>query len=206
MAETLRRPQAVIFDLGRVLVRVDTQRGVFAALAQHCDGDDGRLKEILQHPLVYDFLVGKASPQQFHTGMCRELDLTLAYDSFIDLWCDIFDPMPGMEDLVAQVRRKVPVGLLSDTDPVHWQYILDRFPFVGHINHPVLSFEVGVKKPDPQIFLTAARRLAMPCEVCVYIDDLDINVAGAASVGMDAIQFESPEQIRQALTDRGLLT
>lgn len=58
----------------------------------------------------------------------------------------------------------------------------------------VISGEVGMRKPEPEIYLHTAERLAVPPAECVFVDDLPSNVQGALSVGMVGVRFESPEQ------------
>jgi HAD superfamily hydrolase (TIGR01509 family) len=54
-------------------------------------------------------------------------------------------------------------------------------------DHVVLSGQVGMRKPDPGIYLYAAAQAGVAPEACVLVDDVEVNVAGAQSVGMQAI-------------------
>jgi putative hydrolase of the HAD superfamily len=56
----------------------------------------------------------------------------------------------------------------------------------------VISGEVGLHKPQPEIFLLAAERLGVDPAECVFVDDLRENVAGAEEVGMTAILHRDP--------------
>jgi len=49
------------------------------------------------------------------------------------------------------------LGLLSDTDSLHWQHLRDHYPILSIFPRPILSFQVGTMKPDPEIFRRAAR-------------------------------------------------
>ena len=48
----------------------------------------------------------------------------------------------------------------------------------------MISGEVGLRKPDPEIYRLAAERIGLPPEQIVFVDDLAANVRGAAAVGM----------------------
>jgi putative hydrolase of the HAD superfamily len=50
--------------------------------------------------------------------------------------------------------------------------------------------EEGLRKPDPEIYLRAARALGLPPEACLFVDDLTVNVEGALHVGMKALRFD----------------
>ena len=51
----------------------------------------------------------------------------------------------------------------------------------------ILSGEVGVRKPDPEIYLLAAERIGLAPEKCVFVDDIPVNVEGARALGMAGI-------------------
>jgi 2-haloacid dehalogenase len=60
-------------------------------------------------------------------------------------------------------------------------------------------------KPDPAIYQLLVERHAVDPEKAVFVDDAIKNVEAAAALGFDAIQFRSPEQLREELLQRGLL-
>ncbi|MEN8127271.1 MAG: HAD family phosphatase [Planctomycetota bacterium] len=192
--------RAVIFDLGRVLVNMDSGP-LKEKLFQNFKADDIEKPErqFLKNPIMVSLNCGRLSPVDFHRQVCDACRLDMNLQTFKALWCDIFWTMDGMEELVGEVCKKVPVGLLSDTDPVHWEYIRTRWPWIGSIANPTLSYEVGVMKPSPAIYLAAAGHVQTPPEQCLFIDDLQANVDGARAVGMQGIRFESVEHLKQEI-------
>jgi epoxide hydrolase-like predicted phosphatase len=58
----------------------------------------------------------------------------------------------------------------------------------------VISGEVKMRKPDPEIFELTAERLGLPPGQCVFVDDLKPNVRGAVEVGMVGVHHVTPEQ------------
>jgi len=155
--------------------------------------------------LVAAFNMGKISPKNFHKAICEKYDAALSYSQFVKLWCSIFRPMPGIALLLEQLHAKVGLGLLSNTDKLHWDYLLREYPEVGIFEKPTLSFEAGVMKPAPQIYLAAAANVGTACGNCLCVDDLQVNVDGARRVGMDAILFEDVGRLRRELITRGIL-
>lgn len=197
---------AVIFDLGRVLVNVDAARGIFALLNRSLKQGpaESAVKMLWQDDLFKEYNAGRLSPHQFYHALCRKFELDITFDSFTELWCDVFTPMPGMEELLRRLSGTLPLGLLSDTDPVHWQYLLQKYPMLGLIAKPTLSFETGLLKPSPESFLTAAKNTVAPPENCLFIDDVMENVEGARRVGMDAVHFRGADSLQAELLRRGL--
>ncbi len=197
--------EAVIFDLGRVLVQVDVLTLARQVLAGQPHADPSLLVErVMTDPIMAAYNAGRITSVQFHAALCEKLDLDLDFDAFRRMWCGIFRPMPGMAELVAELRDRVRVGLLSDTDPLHWGFLRENYPFLAWFERPTLSFQVGAMKPDPGIYRAAAENVATPCDRCLYVDDLPGNVEGARAVGMKGILFEGPAALRRRLAEYGL--
>ncbi len=113
--------------------------------------------------------------------------------------------MPGMEDLLRSLHGRFPLGLLSDTDSLHWQHLRSHYPILSIFPRPVLSFEVGIMKPNPEIYRLAAESVRTCPEHCLYIDDLSVNVEGARQIGMEAIVFRQTDDLKQNLISRDIL-
>jgi glucose-1-phosphatase len=199
--------QAVIFDLGRVLVGLDFSRGLPGRLAGGSGPvTDAALQRALSDPLFADFSTGRIPPEEFHRRMEARFRLGLGFEEFRRQWCDIFLPSPGMEALVRELAgRRVPLGLLSDTDPLHWAFELAENPWLGLIPRPTLSFEIGLLKPAPEGYRLAARNAGAPVEACLFVDDLERNVEGARAVGMQALRFTGVDPLRETLRELHVL-
>lgn len=204
MKQNATHIQAVIFDMGRVLVNMDS-----APLKEklYKNLEENEIKEperqFLHNPMMVSFNQGQITPDEFHRQVCKKYRLEMDLETFEKLWRDIFWTMDGMEELVGRVSSRIKVGLLSDTDPVHWNYIRQRWPWIDAIKKPTLSFEVGAMKPSAEIYLAAANNVNTPPERCLFIDDLKANVEGALAVGMQGIRFESAARLEEQL--RGIL-
>jgi len=86
----------------------------------------------------------------------------------------------------------VRVGLLSNMPPAwdaRWRRMVDPAEF----DALVLSFEVGSRKPDAEIFALAAAKAGVPTERCVLVDDTEVNCAGARAAGWQAVRFTSSD-------------
>jgi putative hydrolase of the HAD superfamily len=86
----------------------------------------------------------------------------------------------------------VPTGLISNS------WVMDHYTdeIRSLFDEVVISAEVGLHKPQPEIYLLAAERLGVRPEDCVFVDDLRENCAGAEAVGMTAVLHrESAETI-----------
>jgi len=199
--------KAVIFDLGRVLIQVDFRRGLFPYLeGQQAKDDKTIVREVYKNPLFINYCTGKIDSRFLHSEIKRLYGLKLSYQKFMKVWCDVFAPMPGIEELVNKVSARCKIGLLSDTDPMHWAYVLKNYPFLQNFSKPTLSFEIGYLKPDPICYQKAAENVAKNIKSCLFIDDRSINVEGAKKSGMESIQFQTTEQLDNDLKAAGLIS
>lgn len=108
------------------------------------------------------------------------------------------------EPLLAQIpdlRSRFKIGLLSNVESEAW--VQDRFgePLANYFDAVTVSGEVGVIKPEPEIYLIAAERLGVAPEECLFIDDIERNIDGARAVGMQGIVYHDPAQIAHALSE-----
>ncbi|HZX07794.1 HAD family phosphatase [Kribbella sp.] len=109
-----------------------------------------------------------------------------------------FEHQPAMAALVRRVhQRGIRTALLSNS----WGNTYPRDTWDGMFDDIVISGEVGLRKPEPEIFRLAAGRLDLEPSECVFVDDLQLNVDGARAVGMTAILHTEYDETRRALED-----
>ena len=107
-----------------------------------------------------------------------------------------FEHQPAMSGLVRRVNeRGIRTALLSNS----WGNTYPRDTWDGMFDDIVISGEVGLRKPEPEIFQLAAQRLGLEPADCVFVDDLQLNVDGARAVGMTAILHTEYDETRRAL-------
>jgi putative hydrolase of the HAD superfamily len=101
---------------------------------------------------------------------------------------------PMMEAVRTARRHGLKTALLSNS----WGLDYPRELWHDAFDVVVISGEVGMRKPEPAIYLHTAERLGLPPQQCVFVDDLGPNVQGAVAVGMVGVRHVSPaESIRE---------
>jgi putative hydrolase of the HAD superfamily len=201
-----KQDKAIIFDIGRVLIDVDVKKGIFSLFEVDFEkGMDVAVQQLMLHPVFQLFNKGELTPRQFYEKIIEEFHIDIPFEEFKSKWCDIFTVMPGMYELVESVSCEYNLGLLSDTDPLHWDYLVKNYPIFKFFPNSVLSFRTNIVKPSSQIFKLAAESVNANPRDCIYIDDLPGNVEGAKMIGMDAIKFESSDKLRQEFFKRKVL-
>jgi putative hydrolase of the HAD superfamily len=101
-------------------------------------------------------------------------------------------PEPAMFAAVLNARRAgIRTGLISNSWGTR-RYPRDRF---GELfDGVVISGEVGMRKPAPEMYTLGAERIGLPPEECVYVDDLPFNLTPAADLGMATVHHVAAEQ------------
>ncbi len=150
-------------------------------------------------------MTGVIDSREFHRQVVERFRLDYSYDDFVEGWCDLFEPVPAMRDFFNEVSGRYRVGILSDTDPLHWAKIRAMAPWLDEVKNPTLSHNVGYLKPHQKMFAEAAANCGSAKEDCLFIDDRIENVDGARYCGMPALQFASLEKLRRDMTGFQLL-
>lgn len=208
------RPKAVIFDIGRVIVRLNLNRA-FAPIAAEMGDSRGSARRLSPEDvwkIIYkderwpDWQEGRLSPQEWHEHLMRRLNLSLTYVQFREVWNLVLDPQTILGDeLFAHLGERCRLALLSNTDPLHVEALEERFTFSRHFPVRIYSCTVGASKPSAAIYRTALERLGIAASEALYVDDIQEFVDAAQRLGLDAIRFETRHGLECQLRKRELL-
>ncbi len=107
-----------------------------------------------------------------------------------------------LDDAMLDLFRKlkaggVPTGLLSNS----WGFGYPRELFPDMFDAVVISGEVGMRKPEPRIFLHAAELLGLPPQECVFIDDIQANITAAEQIGFTGVLHSAADDTAQQVAD-----
>ncbi len=199
-------PRCLYLDLGRVLIDFDLKH--FAANMQSLTGvGSERLRAaFLDEGLARRFESGAMTDEEFHQEACRRIGCTIGWFDFIAAWNSIILPDTILpEDLVLNLSRRLPLWAISNTNSIHFIYILQHFPVLRHFSGYVVSHEIGVLKPDPRIFQAALARAGVKAQQALFTDDQEENVEAARLLGIDAFRFQDPAHFVAELKRRGII-
>lgn len=200
-----KAPRAIIFDVGRVIIRVDLSRSM-GALGRRDGLDHAQvLRQLEADERWLDWQEGRMAPREWYAHLAKKLGFSYSFEEFCNIWNSVLAPEPILPDaLFEQLTIKCRLALLSNTDPLHVGYFESHYSFVRYFPVRVYSCRVGASKPGAMIFHHALRELnAMPDEA-VFIDDARENVLAAASLGISAFHFTSAEDMLGEFSRLGL--
>ena len=179
---------ALIVDFGGVLTT-----SIWPAFAAFCEGEGleaDAVRELFRRDPraladLRELEKGTVEPQEFERRFAAHLGIPDRAEGLIDR---LFAGLEPDEEMIAAVRgaraRGNRTGLISNS----WgRAIYDDELIESLFDTAVISGEVGLHKPEPEIFLLACERLGVEPAEAVFVDDLRENCAGAEAVGMTAV-------------------
>lgn len=200
------RIRGIFFDLGNVLVTLDS--GAFVQKMESLTGlNSEQLRSFFTGTLVLDYECGRVNDDEFLSGLSSRAGVEIAKDDFADVWSCLFHEIPPVsEDLLKNLAQKYQLWAISNTNRMHFEYIREHFNFLSHFKGWSLSYELGVAKPDPAIYMHALAGSGIELPEALLIDDQAINVESARNLGMDAIQFLNSRNLIEELRTRKIIT
>jgi glucose-1-phosphatase len=198
--------KAIIFDLGKVIVSFDFDRG-FERISQFCYYSIDEIREkIMTSQDLRLYETGKISSEDFYQRTKRTLDFTATYEQFFVAWSIVFlDEHILAEGFIAELSKKYSLVMLSDTSEAHISFLRQKLPHFKHFDEFVFSYEVGELKPSAKMFEAAIEKASCAANECLFVDDKLANVNGAIVCGIDAIQFLTADQFMNDLKSRNLI-
>lgn len=198
--------EAIIFDIGRVIIDLDPSRAIAAIGAASTLAPDKLWLAVQEDPLWPGWQEGRVTPQQWYENLSARFHTSISFDEFCDAWNSVMSTKLILpERLFKQLSKKCRLVLLSNTDPIHVACMESKFNFIRYFPKRIYSCEVGASKPSVKIFHAAIKAAAAPPNRILFIDDIRQYVLAARRVGLNAVQLCSRAQLEAALRQRSLL-
>ena len=200
------KPQAVVFDIGRVLVQWSI-RALY--------------EKLIADPAQLDWFLANVVTEQWHfqhdTGVPLAAMIaarTAEFPEYRELiqaygprWLEtVPGPIAGTHALVEQLAaRGTPLYAITNFGADSWAMFRPNFPLLDHFRSIVVSAHERLTKPDPAIYALAAKRFGYAPDEMLFIDDNAANVAAAAACGWQTHHFIDASGLAADLRTRGLI-
>jgi putative hydrolase of the HAD superfamily len=201
---TIKRIEAILFDLGGVLIEVvgaDRMLSWSRALPDMAT----MWTRWLASPAVRAYETGRSSRQAFAEAVIGEFALDVDVPTFLAefaLWPRRM--FPDSTRLLEELRPSFTLASLSNTNELHWERFERDWSLPGCFDANFPSFAVGRIKPDADYFEHVLATLGLRAEQALFVDDHPVNVAAAQDFGLVARRTIGPQGVREALADLGL--
>ena len=194
--------ETIIFDLGGVIINLDYDRTTRAFEELGLTDFRTVYSQLSQSSLFDDYETGKISSQRFINALLPHLPSGRTANQVVNAWnAMILDVPPAKLELLEKLREDHKVYLLSNTNEIHmqkvrreWQKVTDR-PMESFFDQMFLSYEIGLRKPDKEVFQFVCESLGINPESTLFIDDSPQHIAGARQTGLNTIHLTDPGEL-----------
>ena len=200
--------QAVIFDYGMVLSTAQ-EPGSLAALKQLTGLDDEAFDRCYwRYRHRYD--LGELNGRTFWGAIsddaglglnAAEIERLIEHD--VTMWSTLNESMLRWVAAIQDAGFRT--AILSNMGEELLRYMRQEFGWLGRFDHHTWSCELGIAKPDPEIYRWTCRQLGVLPADALFLDDKPENIEAAEGIGLQAIQFSTAEALQAELGRRGLL-
>ncbi|UTW64013.1 HAD family phosphatase [bacterium SCSIO 12741] len=185
----------IIFDLGGVIINIDPG----LTLEQFQKVYPGNFLDRFRQPdvqeILHGFETGKYDEANFIKELQKAFDFELEKEEFIRIWnLTLLDTPPERISLIQQLSNEFRVFLLSNTNPTHMEAYFAQMAedqelwFPDLFEKAYLSYNMGLRKPDPEIFKTVLKEQVLLPEETLFLDDTLEHIESAKSVGIHTWQ------------------
>ncbi|OSP56782.1 HAD family phosphatase [Pseudoruegeria sp. SK021] len=198
--------EAVIFDIGNVLIEWQPERFYDAAIGR--DRREAMFAAVDLHAM--NDLVDRGENFQTTVYATAEEypDFAAEIRMWHDNWIEMASPaIPGSIELLRALKAKgVPVFALSNFGIESFEYAETKYDFLGEFDRRYVSGHMGVIKPDPEIYEIVELDTGIKPAGLLFTDDRMDNIRVAEGRGWATHLFEGPEGWARKLVEQGLLT
>lgn len=199
MAENI---DTIIFDFGGVLINIDYQLTASAFKELGMIDFDDRFSQAQQTTIFNDFETGKISSQRFINGLLDYLPAGTSPNQVVRAWnAMILDVPKASVDLLESLQGNYRIFLLSNTNEIHIPKALNEWKKVSEIDfysqfeNVFLSHEIGLRKPDEEIFHYVCEKATINRNTTLFIDDSIQHILGARKAGLTAYHLSSDMEL-----------
>jgi epoxide hydrolase-like predicted phosphatase len=203
MKLTLSDYQAIIFDLGGVILNIDYHSTVQEFEKLGIQDFNQQFSQLKQTSLFDDYETGRISSADFINQLKQLLPKNTSEQAIIYAWNAILKDLPPHRlQFLNSVKAQLPTFLLSNTNDLHIQefnqYLTETFQIADlspYFNQLYLSYEVGMRKPDPEIFEYLLTKEKLIPEKTLFIDDTIMHIETARNLGIQTYHLHKGEDI-----------
>lgn len=187
--------RAIIFDLGGVIVNLETERTLNEFLRLGIEQVDYGIHPGNQPDFFSRYEIGQISDSDFIGGLAQHMHPQVKPEEIEQAWnCMILDLPRVKLEILEKLKSNYRLFLLSNTNNLHIRYFLDDFnkqypdlEFESFFEKVYYSHEIGMRKPDLEAYRHILNENGLRAEDCLFIDDNLVNVEAARQAGIHAI-------------------
>ena len=184
--------KAIVFDIGGVLLRSEDESGR-RALGKKYNLEPGWVENLVfNSPAAQESSVGLVGREAIWQNISELLSLSeSALNEFIQLFWQVDQIDENFINFIQNLRPKYKTALLTNAWLDTRSVLMERYGIIegNTVDHILISSEIGIAKPDPQIYYLLKETLNCHFHEILFIDDFIENVFAASELGIHTIHF-----------------
>jgi glucose-1-phosphatase len=193
--------KAVIFDFGNVICSFDLRVLVDRLEPRTILARAEIMNAFTDGNLVRMYETGDVTSDEFLSTVISRGRFSISKEELASIYAGFFQPIPGTIDLIRRLRPSYTLGLLSNTNEIHFERVIRTMDVFDLFDAVTLSFQVRAMKPARAIYDDALGKLNLAPGECVFIDDLEENIDAANAIGFHGIRYTSHNDLTTALRE-----
>ena len=157
------------------------------------------LDSVFYIPEYYKFMIGEICEKDLINKFLKKTKLQLSYTEYMDLFNKDIKPIKGIDKIILKLYNNYKLATIINEGSEWANYKLDISGFRKYFKKNFISGELGLAKPDLEIYLYVLKKLNAKPEECIFIDDKRENCIAAAKLGIKSIIFKNSNQLKKEL-------
>ncbi len=148
---------------------------------------------------------GMISAQKFAQSFKNDLHLNASPQQILDHFRDWpIGLYTGVRSLLQSLRQRYRLAILTNTNALHWPRIVDEFDLLTEVEHIFASHQLGMIKPEADIYQFVLKQLGIAPQRVLFLDDNRSNIDTAKQLGMQALQVKGYDALLAGLESTGI--
>lgn len=197
--------KAICFDLDGVYFLNGKSNFIKSLIKLGVSEDEAKRVFLKSDQMNKQYKLGKMTDDEFWTWALNEWNVSLSVKEIIDLLIEGYETNEPAVKYVKDVRNAgYRTVICSNNFPARINGLQQKFGFLNDFDVVVLSYEVGIDKPNKEIFQSLVEKTGVKPDEIVYSDDDDSKMLGASELGIQTFLYTDFEAFIQRLKNLGI--
>lgn len=196
MTRMRKKLPTFIFDLGGVYFTDGTAIAI-SVIKKNFSIDEMRIKCVFYGELGIAYRENKITHEMFWESAVKKWRLgNVDISELSKIWLDGYTPIDEVVDIVLHLKSAgCEILYLSGSTKERILHLEKRYNFLQNFDDGIFSFDLGLRKAEPEMYVAAIKKASNESDNCVFIDNCEKNLLLAKNVGMHTILYETPNKL-----------
>jgi glucose-1-phosphatase len=193
---------ALLFDLGRVVIDIDFNRAFFL-WAKHARCDQKLISARFRYDTAYErHERGEIDSKEFFANLRETLGIDISDSQLLEGWNSILvGEMPGVSESLVKAAKSFPLYALTNSNRAHEECWSKQFSSIlSNFKQIFVSSTIGLRKPEAKAYDYVVREIDVSADRIVFFDDVLENIDGARARGLQTVHVKSGADVADVLT------